>query len=687
MKRILSILFIFLTLYSCKKGKQNYVLSPFFDSATTQAERIYDSGYKDQALHFIDSVYLKNEYRLTPMDKIRFIEFDNIIYTRDYHDYDRSIVAADSIIHIIEKYGIPEELAGFYARAYYVKADAYFAKGDYNNAYNNYYIAKKLAKDHADSCSLSYYSYSLGMVLYRQQRYKEAGQYFLSCYNDATGCKDVFVYFYFRQEVLDNIGLCYSNINQYDSALYYYDSALNYIRHNTYKFPNKKERVFIAPQAVIYGNVANVYNAMGKTDTAISLLKTSININIQKGYTNSDAQIAQVKLANIYLKKGDMTDMSKLLGDIKNELDTLPNLQIEMQWNKLMWQYYEHNNQQAKSFYYVLRYNQLNDSLSQSNKAFMATNIDGRIKDIEKQYQINILKKNKVAQSTYLVIAVILVLMAVIIILLVLKGTMRARKNVKILTGLNNQVNEQKQKLEVALKELEIRDKDKTRILRSVAHDVMNPIAAISALTDILISETGQRNDEEVEILNLIKEACTSSLNLSRDILEVAVKINPEDMTREPVNIYALVKNSIELLSFRAVSKKQQIILHGNDEQIVANINKDKMWRVVNNLIINAIKFSHENSVIDVDIYRTKDTITISVADSGVGIPNKNKSKVFDMFTEAKRPGTMGEKPYGLGLSISLQILKAHGGNISFDTEDGKGTTFYITFPQGVNAK
>ena len=73
--------------------------------------------------------------------------------------------------------------------------------------------------------------------------------------------------------------------------------------------------------------------------------------------------------------------------------------------------------------------------------------------------------------------------------------------------------------------------------------------------------------------------------------------------------------------------------------------------------------------------------IKVSVKDNGVGIPEKNKHNIFDMFTESKLPGTAGETPHGMGLSISLQIAKAHKGNVWFDSEEGKGSTFYLEFP------
>jgi len=267
--------------------------------------------------------------------------------------------------------------------------------------------------------------------------------------------------------------------------------------------------------------------------------------------------------------------------------------------------------------------------------------------------------------------------------LLEMRVSGKAKKNIKMLTELNNQINEQKEKLKIAVDELEYKDKDKTRILRSVAHDVMNPIAAIAALTEILLSESKDYSEEHIEIIKLIEEACSNSLNLSRDILEAAARINPVEMQKSPTDVNVLINNTVELLSFRAIAKRQQLILSLPDEPIIACINKDKMWRVINNLIANALKFSFEGAAIEIKLERSGDNFHVTVKDEGVGIPDKNKDKIFDMFTEAKRPGTLGEKPYGLGLSISSQIVQAHGGKIWFESEQGKGATFHISIPLG----
>jgi len=631
------------------------------------------SSYREQAKH------------LSITDEMNYYVYCSEIYRKDLKDYDIYIAYADSIISAIDNRKLAKQFHSKYVHAYNMKADALFAKGLYNESYEFYFQAKVLAKETGDSCELSKYSYSLGMALYRQQRYLESAQYFIESYDEAAQCQDAFIYFYHKQELLDNIGLCYFKAQKYDSAMIYYSRTLRYIDSNYLRF-DKRESVYLSPKAVVLGNMADIFIKNKNYDTAKALLKKSIAVNLQKGYANSDAVLNQVKLANLYFREDDASDLSEVLKNIKAELDTIPDKQVELSWNRLMWQYYEHEKDTVKAHRYTLAYLALNDSFSATNKKLMATDIDGRIKNIEQQYQIDLRSKNSEYEKIYLLVSTLIALMALVIVLLVLKNASRSRNNVIMLTKLNDQVNEQKEKLEQAVAELNQKERDKSRILRSVAHDVMNPISSIIALTEILIKESENYSGDHKEILNLIKEACNNSLGLSKNIVEAAMDIDEGNMGKEWVDIRKLTSNCVELLNFRAIAKKQQLKIvmpqgPAGNEDILAFVNKEKIWRVINNLIANAIKFSFENSVIEITLEFISGMVHIAVKDTGMGIPEKNKQFVFDMFTQAKVPGTGGEMPYGLGLSISLQIAKAHRGNIWFESEEGKGTTFHFEFP------
>jgi signal transduction histidine kinase len=129
----------------------------------------------------------------------------------------------------------------------------------------------------------------------------------------------------------------------------------------------------------------------------------------------------------------------------------------------------------------------------------------------------------------------------------------------------------------------------------------------------------------------------------------------------------------------KAEAKHQQINLHAESFTLPAS--REKLWRVISNLISNAIKFSPDGSDIEVRTERTAEGLRISVKDFGIGIPPKIQHKIFDMFTEAKRKGTAGEQSFGLGLAISKQIVEAHGGKIGFESVEGRGTTFFVDLP------
>lgn len=110
-------------------------------------------------------------------------------------------------------------------------------------------------------------------------------------------------------------------------------------------------------------------------------------------------------------------------------------------------------------------------------------------------------------------------------------------------------------------------------------------------------------------------------------------------------------------------------------------MSQEKIWRVINNIINNAIKFSYDNSCIHLLIRNAPSGIILSVEDEGVGIPETLKEKIFTTDHAITRAGTNGEETNGLGLIICQEIMLQHGGSIWFESVEGVGTTFYILFP------
>lgn len=213
-----------------------------------------------------------------------------------------------------------------------------------------------------------------------------------------------------------------------------------------------------------------------------------------------------------------------------------------------------------------------------------------------------------------------------------------------------------------------------------VAHDLRSPINSIYGIADFM-SQDPKATAEQKESLVMIKQASRNSLDLSNEILESANLLQSAELVFTPINVVDLVNNCVGFMRFKASEKKQILVFQQPKEQITIHADHDKIQRVVNNLLTNAIKFSPAEKQILINLKLAANGIQLSVQDEGIGVPKSIQDKIFNIFTEAKRDGTNGEKAFGLGLSISRQIVLSHKGKIWLESEEGKGATFYVFLP------
>jgi signal transduction histidine kinase len=230
--------------------------------------------------------------------------------------------------------------------------------------------------------------------------------------------------------------------------------------------------------------------------------------------------------------------------------------------------------------------------------------------------------------------------------------------------------------LQKTLFDLQDSQHENTQMMKIVAHDLRNPISAIVQITQ-LIQMDKAIPEHQMSLVNMIQNSAGASLEFINDLLHL--KSSFDNIKKEDLDISSVLQNSIELLNFKASEKNQQLHLETEDAFCMAN--REKLWRVFNNLIANAIKFSPENSVIHISLKKSGQKAICKIKDQGIGIPEDIKHQIFDLFTEAKRSGTSGEQSFGLGLAISKQIIEAHHGKIWFESEENNGTTFFIELP------
>lgn len=223
----------------------------------------------------------------------------------------------------------------------------------------------------------------------------------------------------------------------------------------------------------------------------------------------------------------------------------------------------------------------------------------------------------------------------------------------------------------------------KNKMMGILAHDLRNPIGAISGYAEFLeMTEAKTLSQRMVNSLQVIRESATFMNNLMEEVLSLAVADAGEIVVnRQRINLGTLARQAAAITAMAA--EKKQIRLKVEAETVWIEGDGVKLEQVLNNLIVNAIKFSKPGDVITVSVpasdARGK---VLCVSDQGTGISPDVMANLFQPFVKGKA-GTAGEQSNGLGLYICSRIVAAHGGTIEVDSKEGGGASFTIILPAG----
>lgn len=251
------------------------------------------------------------------------------------------------------------------------------------------------------------------------------------------------------------------------------------------------------------------------------------------------------------------------------------------------------------------------------------------------------------------------------------------------LVQLNQEVSNSNRELQKKSAELARLNEMKNRLIGTAAHDLRNPIGAIHHLSADLSQDTATlRSDEEAEILSLIHDSSGFMLSLIDDLLSVAtLESSVMQLNREPTDLNRIVATCMKLNQPAADRKSVVIELKNTAAFPEVDLDRMKIQQVLNNLISNAVKFSPHGSTVVVTVAADNANAVVSVEDQGPGVPQAELGKLFKPFSRTSVQPTDGEKSTGLGLFIVKQIVEAHGGTISVDTEVGTGAAFRFSLP------
>ena len=233
-------------------------------------------------------------------------------------------------------------------------------------------------------------------------------------------------------------------------------------------------------------------------------------------------------------------------------------------------------------------------------------------------------------------------------------------------------------------------ENEQRQFVSNVSHELRTPLTSLRAYIEAL--NDGAWKDPEIapQFLEVTQEETERMIRMINDLLSLSrmdrgvVKmdlewVNFNDFLSHVLNRFDMIVKNDE--KDQTGQKKYSIKRKITNQDLWVEIDTDQMMQVIDNIMNNAIKYSPDGGVITVGLTQSQNQIILGISDQGLGIPKKDLNKIFDRFYRVDKARSREQGGTGLGLAIAKEIVEAHKGKIWADSQEGKGSTFYISLP------
>ncbi len=498
--------------------------------------------------------------------------------------------------------------------------------------------------------------------------------------------------------------LAYNNIGEVNLHEKHLDTAqLNFYAANKLALISNNA----AMQAAANKNLGFVFYEMDSLDKSIAYFTKAYQLALSIGNKPTVCKTL-IGLAKAQSKNKQYAEAIKNALEAVQLAETMKQSQLLRDANEVAAMAYEADGNNERAIFYLKKYKLYSDSLNNFESERASSQLKANFDLAKKESQL----KEKSIQQRWIIFSAIAALSTLFVIVWVVNRNRKRVKNANILLlQKNNAIEKQKLIAEDALHQLKATERQLIQsekmaslgeLTAGIAHEIQNPLNFVNNFSEVsaelikeMVDEVDKGNTEEVKAIandvvqNL--EKINHHGNRAADIIKSMLQHSRSNSgVKEPTDINALADEYLRLAyhGLRAKDKSFNATMKTDFDETIGNINiiPQDIGRVILNLITNAFYVVNEKSkqviagyepTVSVTTTKANGNVEINVTDNGNGIPQKILNKIFQPFFTTKPTG----QGTGLGLSLSYDIVKAHGGELKVETKENEGSTFTIQIP------
>lgn len=216
----------------------------------------------------------------------------------------------------------------------------------------------------------------------------------------------------------------------------------------------------------------------------------------------------------------------------------------------------------------------------------------------------------------------------------------------------------------------------------NVSHEFRTPLTAIQGFAETLLSGALEDPANRRRFVEIIREHATRLAGLTEDLLKLSrIEAGQLKLEFRPVSVAQLIESCVETAHFKAVPRQLAVSVHVPDELPAVRGDSNSLQEVLQNLLDNALQYTPAGGKIDVSASCSDGRVIVTVADTGIGIPQVEQERIFERFYRVDAARSREAGGTGLGLSIARHIMEAHGGRLWVESAVGEGSRFHFSIP------